>query len=468
MGLEPPMTADLETLIKHLREGTGRVELDLPSPQGSSSLEVAAQLARERRTAISRGERVAHLYVAPASSKSISMKVRDGESRALMAAGATWIGPDSYAPKPLRAVPTRMIEQLELHEFKAHKATKLQLSRLTMLVGDNASGKSSVLDALALQGSLRPPFEDVLRGAWSIPNLLRRGASSNQITLTSSGIHGADTWAITVHLTQADEQTFAINASAQVGQQKHEASANGYGHGGNWNEIRAATGSAAIYRLRAEQIAAAAYSHEPDVRVGPDGTNTAVVLAAMKLGDDERFEIIEEAMRRLVPSLERVRIRPEAITGSSDGGIGGVTRQGSKIYLDFRGAKDVPADGASHGTLILLSLLTTLYGPTRPNLILIDDIEQAMHPRAQRELVQLLQDLIMRPEFGDLQIVATTHSPYVLDLLDPSAVYGFALRDDGTVASKLLSEHPDAEKMKGSLTAGQLWSLDEERNWVLR
>lgn len=469
------MTDDLETLIKHLREGTGRVELDLPSPQSSGSLEVAAQLARERRTAISRGERVAHLYVAPASSKSISMKVTDGESRALMAAGATWIGPDFYAPKPLRSQPTRMLEQLELHEFKAHQATKLHLSRLTMLVGDNASGKSSVLDALTLQGSLRPPFKDVLRGAWSIPNLLRRGASSNQITLTSSGTRGADTWATTVHLTQADEQTFAIDASAQVGQQKHEANANadghhqGYDYGGNWNELRAATGSAAIYRLRAEQIAAAAYSHDPDVRVGPDGTNTAVVLAAMKLGDDERFEIIEEAMRRLVPSLERVRIRPEAITESSYGGMGGVTltRQGSKIYLDFRGAKDVPADGASHGTLILLSLLTTLYGPTRPNLILIDDIEQALHPRAQRELVQLLQDLIVRPEFSDLQIVATTHSPYVLDLLDPSAVYGFALRDDGTVASKLLSEHPDAEKMKGSLTAGQLWSLDEERNWVL-
>jgi hypothetical protein len=51
--------------------------------------------------------------------------------------------------------------------------------------------------------------------------------------------------------------------------------------------------------------------------------------------------------------------------------------------------------------------------------------------------------------------------------MDPSEVYAFALRDDGSVASKRLSEHPDAEKMKGSLTAGQLWSLDEERNWVL-
>jgi predicted ATPase len=463
------MSADLETLIKHLREGTGRVELDLPSTQGSSSIEVAAQLARERRIAIGRGTRAAHLYLAPTFTNTISMTVTEGESRALMEAGATWIGPAIYAPKPLVSRPTRLLEQFELHEFKAHRETKLHFSRFTMLVGDNASGKSSVLDALALQGGLRPSLHEILRGAWSIPNLLRRGATSNRITLVSSGTRGADVWTSTLHLIQ-DEQNYAVDVSAHIGASRHEASGNGdrlgSGHGGDWSGIRAVIGSAAMYRLRAEQIAAAAYSHDPDVRVEADGTNTAVVLAAMKLGDDERFEIIEEAMRRLVPSLQRIRIRSEVIPENMAAGV--VTRQGSKIYLDFAGAKDVPADGASQGTLILLALLTTLYGPVRPDLVLIDDLEQALHPRAQRELVQLLRDVISHPEFSDLQIVATTHSPYVLDLMDPSEVYAFALREDGTVASRRLSEHPEAEKMKGSLTAGQLWSLDEERNWVLR
>lgn len=467
------MSADLDTLLKHLRDGTGRVELDLPPPQSSGSLEIAAKLARERRNAIGQGTRTAHLYVAPEFSKTVSLRVTEGESQALMSAGATWVGPEVYAPKPLLSAPTRMIEQLVLHEFKAHRATELHFSRLTMLVGDNASGKSSVLDALALQGSLRPPFEDILRGAWSISNLIRRGAPSHRSTLVSSGTHGGDDWTTTLHLVQTDEQKYTIEASAQAGQLKYEASANGerqgdrlgFGYSGDWDLIRTVRGSAAMYRLRAEQIANAAYSYDREVRIKADGTNTAVVLAAMKLGDDERFEIVEEAMRRLVPSLKRVRIRSEVITEKLDGVE--VPHQGSKIYLDFHGAKDVPADGASHGTLILLSLLTTLYGPIRPELILIDDLEQALHPRAQRELVQLLKDLLARPEFSDLQIVATTHSPYAIDLLDPSEVYAFALRDDGSVASKRLSEHPDAEQMKGSLTAGQLWSLDEERNWVL-
>jgi hypothetical protein len=32
---------------------------------------------------------------------------------------------------------------------------------------------------------------------------------------------------------------------------------------------------------------------------------------------------------------------------------------------------------------------------------------------------------------------------------------------------KRLSEHPEAAKTKGVLSAGQLWSLDPEREWVL-
>jgi hypothetical protein len=54
-----------------------------------------------------------------------------------------------------------------------------------------------------------------------------------------------------------------------------------------------------------------------------------------------------------------------------------------------------------------------------------------------------------------VQVVATTHSPYMLDELDPSEVQAFALRDDGTVASRRLSEHPEADKTRGALKAAR-------------
>jgi hypothetical protein len=47
-------------------------------------------------------------------------------------------------------------------------------------------------------------------------------------------------------------------------------------------------------------------------------------------------------------------------------------------------------------------------------LILIDEIETSLHPRSQRRLIR---DLAERCRERELQIILTTHSPYVLDEL---------------------------------------------------
>jgi predicted ATPase len=181
----------------------------------------------------------------------------------------------------------------------------------------------------------------------------------------------------------------------------------------------------------------------------------------LKLNYDEVFSRIERDLHAIVPSVERVRIRQAPILDRARD----ERLKGSKIYFDFTGAPGVPAHAASEGTLITLALLTILHSPERPSVLLLDDFDQSLHPRAQMELVRLLKRLLA--ELDDIQIVATTHSPYVLDELDPSEIHAFALRDDGTVASKRLSDHPEAERMKGSLTTGQLWTLDPEQAWVV-
>jgi len=76
------------------------------------------------------------------------------------------------------------------------------------------------------------------------------------------------------------------------------------------------------------------------------------------------------------------------------------------------------------------------------------------------EFIRVIQQLLKGEQ--NIQIVATTHSPYILDELDPSDVHVFALGDDDAVVVKRLSDHPEAEKMKGALSASQLWSLDPE------
>jgi predicted ATPase len=323
-----------------------------------------------------------------------------------------------------------MITTIRLQNFKGHRDTTVPLGRLTLFVGENGSGKSSALEALSLLAELGPRAEGVsFESGWGTDRLRFGAAWPIVLEATGSGEGGA--WTSRVSITPA-----TVESSG-----------------------KATIGTTRLFKLSAAKIGLAAYSAEPAAEVDVDGTNTAVALTSIKLGNDEAFDRIERDLRKLVPSVERVRIQRAVVSGTLQNLVG------SKIYLDFRGAPGIPAHAASEGTLILLGLLTILHGSKRPKLLLLDDFDQSLHPEAQLELVRLIKGLLA--EFPDLQIVATTHSPYILDELDPSDVHAFALREDGTVAVKRLSEHPEAEKMKGTLSAGQLWTLDPERKWVL-
>jgi energy-coupling factor transporter ATP-binding protein EcfA2 len=356
-----------------------------------------------------------------------------------------------------------MIRQFRLENFKGHRDTDLALERFTVLVGDNGSGKTSVLEALQLPGKLGTHPDDL-----ALDELLRRGA--NHIRLSSDGSTHGQRWTSSLEITAPGHSPWGdawvlkaggVDHSGQFGGASPLNAAGGYNEA--LRKITSLTGRVGLYRFRSDQIAASAYSDQPDASVAQDGAQTAVALAALKLADDEAFNRIETAMRRVVPALKRVFIKPATLKHPSNPNP--VT--GSKLYFDFQGAKDVPAHHASQGTLVALALLTVLHGRDRPSVILLDDFDHSLHPRAQMELVRMIKELLELDELNETQIIATTHSPYVLDEVAPSNVIAFALRDDGTVSSKPLSEHPDAHKMTGALKSGELWSLDGERDWVL-
>lgn len=188
--------------------------------------------------------------------------------------------------------------------------------------------------------------------------------------------------------------------------------------------------------------------------VGPRGENVAAVLAVIDLQDRARFDAIVETLRRVVPTVERVRVTPASVGPAI----------GFQAEIDFRGASGIAAEYASSGTLVTLALVTALHAPNGPRIVLIDELDHALHPKAQLELVRQLRRLVESRD--DLQIVATTHSPYVLDEFRADEVRVFAQRADGSIAVKSLDQHPDAARLGTELSAGQLWSLDDEQRWV--
>jgi predicted ATPase len=361
-----------------------------------------------------------------------------------------------------------MIDRIQIQDFKAHLVTKVELSRFTMLVGENASGKSSVLDALWLQSSFSADAGPVLHEQWALDDLRRRGATG-PIVIASEGALGRQAWQARLSFEKSSTSSgdWRLDIQGLTDGKPHfatQAQLHPPMPAGNWDWLRDRVGRSEVYRFSANKIAAAAYDEAMTPWIRADGTNTAAVLAALKLGNDEAFQRIEDAMRMLIPSVKRIRIRSAPVRFPT---LSSGTVNGNKLYFDFVGADGVPAHNASHGTLIVLALLSVLLGDTRPSMILLDDFDHALHPRAQIELVRLLKKLLALSELKDVQIVATTHSPYVLDEMEASEVQAFALRSDGVAVSKRLSDHPHAARSQGSLSAGQLWSLDPERDWVL-
>jgi predicted ATPase len=124
----------------------------------------------------------------------------------------------------------------------------------------------------------------------------------------------------------------------------------------------------------------------------------------------------------------------------------------------------LPASVVSEGTVLTLGILSILMSPQQPKIILLDDVEQGLHPKAQRELMQVFKEIMQA--HPDLQIIFTTHSPYIIDALAPSQVHVLGTGTDGFTHTKRLDEHPDAEWAKQTLTTGEFWDAEGE-DWVM-
>jgi predicted ATPase len=87
----------------------------------------------------------------------------------------------------------------------------------------------------------------------------------------------------------------------------------------------------------------------------------------------------------------------------------GVVRTGGLQYSQFH-------QGA--GEDATLDLLSTIQSMPDTSLIIIDEVEASLHPRAQRRLVHFL---LWLARTKSIQVIVSTHSGYVLDELPPEA-----------------------------------------------
>jgi predicted ATPase len=193
----------------------------------------------------------------------------------------------------------------------------------------------------------------------------------------------------------------------------------------------------------------------------------------MALNDPQGFEELVALARTLIPQLRRIRFRKAKVyrTESELVRFGNESfkrrsrrpYQGESILVDFEHAENVSAHAASEGTMLMLGLLTVLLGPTRPRVLLLDDLEHALHPLAQKQMVGVIGQVLQ--ENPDLQLLATAHSPYLLNYVNPEQVRIMAAGPDGHARCGRLTDHPKFATWKEEMAPGEMWSLFGEK-WL--
>jgi predicted ATPase len=353
---------------------------------------------------------------------------------------------------------------LTLKNFRTYEDVSLELGRMSVLVGPNGVGKTSILVALHILSQLaHKDWAKVLSHERSVSEMWRRESREPlRISVTETLDIPRSVW-----LTHdpSSEDPLAPLAGYRLGDRSKDGLRAGSFQNSILRGISEWLPSAVLLRLNPTQVARPSPADSADPRMRYDGAGLASVLAHMKLRDEERFDEIVQALRRVVPSVRRIRPVPVeySVEGTEAEGEDRERVFGYEIMFDMVDAKNVRAPAVSEGTLLALALFTMVRGPRRPRWILLDDIGQALHPLAQADLVSTLREMVADDD--GFRIVATTHSPFIVDAMAAEDVWVVGRGPEGASRVASLGAHPGARKALTALSTGEFWSAEGE-DWV--
>lgn len=382
-----------------------------------------------------------------------------------------------------------MISEITLKNFKSIKSAKLKLGPFNLFIGTNASGKSNFLDGLRFIQGLAYGFtvDEVLNGksksdtseVWerirggservtylqpnqqptSIPRVLaqikmakedRWPESNYQIEINAKGLavrreslecgkklydsdpegglmprnkQNAAVLKVWYNSTKPGRKPSALpfeKSRPVLGQIVRDSACDPT----DAQRIRDfASRLSSMQRVDPQASVLRGYSTSRSAkRMGEKGENFASVVKA--ICDSDSKDAYLSWLREL---------RPEEIddVGWMEGADGEV------MFSITEGGTVFPASVLSDGTLRFAAIAAAFFQPDMPKLMSIDEIENGVNPARMRVLMNLLRQ---RAGQRGTQILATTHSPLLLDWLEEEEwqYTFFCHRDPETGATRIL------------------------------
>ncbi|MDF3059865.1 MAG: ATPase [Rariglobus sp.] len=323
-----------------------------------------------------------------------------------------------------------VIASVAFRNFKALRNTSLALSPFNLVIGPNGSGKTSLIQAiLRLRSLARLPLRE------AGPEIERRPEGA-EITFRFSPPHdGLEALLGCVSDTTCDLlQVIPLPAGEGVD---------------DWDGLRTRLLTMRSYLFDHDAIAAPSPA-KAGVELSVDGGNLAAVLHARRSEHPVEFARLTAELFRMLPEYDELDL---------------VGRPDQTLELGLHLAESnewITAENLSQGTLYVLAILTLAFDPAPPAVVCIEEVDRGVHPRMLREIRDLLYRLSYPSETGALhapvQVIATTHSPYLLDLFRDHPEEVVITEKHGAAARfARLDECTDLTGVLSSGSLGDLW-----------
>jgi predicted ATPase len=363
-----------------------------------------------------------------------------------------------------------VITHIEIENFKSLQKVSLDLGPLNILVGTNASGKTNFLEALrVLQG---------IGYGYTVDEILN-GKPKGANTEVWEGIRGGSKFAAPLFAPDRIIE-FRVSLSApSIAGPAHYVVRLSPADGRFLSESLSIDGSLVVPTTFAqhamEQRPAIAQIPHPTIssvrellwdmqplmpqpnvqrqyssagaanRIGDHGENFAALIKTIQR-DEKRAAAYMSWLKELTPAeLDSIEVLPGAA--------------GDWMFALRKDGNNYPAPILSDGTLRFGAIAAAFFQPQPPRTLLLEDIEDGLHPTRLQLLVELLKS---QTGHGVDQVIATTHSPYTIAWLrEEDYRYVFLCtknEDTGATSITRFSDVPDLVELARTQSIADLFA----------
>lgn len=172
----------------------------------------------------------------------------------------------------------------------------------------------------------------------------------------------------------------------------------------------------------------------------PDAANLPWLAMALQRDDEPRYALWVEHVRTALPQIRKIHAQERE------------EDHHAYFIITYANGHKVTSSGLSEGTLQILAHTILPYLNNLPAIILTEEPENGIHPRAIEAVLQSLSSVY------DSQVLVSSHSPVVLAHCKLEQILCSRLEENGAATIITGNKHPRLAKWHGQVDLGALFA----------